>query len=82
MESAPIDIFFNNTAHPYAKKLLECLPNPEGEIKDIGGFVPNLIDPPSGCRFHPRCEYADPQCVQDKPRYKEIEPEHWVSCYR
>jgi oligopeptide/dipeptide ABC transporter ATP-binding protein len=82
MESAPIDIFFNNTAHPYAKKLLECLPNPEGKIKDIGGFVPNLIDPPSGCRFHPRCEYADSQCVQDRPHYKEIEPEHWVSCYR
>lgn len=82
MESAPIDIFFNNTAHPYAKKLLECLPNPDGKIKDIGGFVPNLINPPSGCRFHPRCEYADQQCVRDRPRYKEIEPEHWVSCYR
>ena len=81
MESAPTDIFFNNTAHPYSKKLLQCLPKQQGDIEDIGGSVPNLIDPPRGCRFHPRCEFADQSCFQNRPPNKEIEPEHWISCY-
>jgi len=81
VESAPTETFFDNTGHPYSRKLLECLPNPKGEIKDIGGLVPNLINPPNGCRFHPRCEYADQRCYQKRPILKEIEPGHWIGCY-
>jgi peptide/nickel transport system ATP-binding protein len=82
MESAPTEVFFRHTIHPYSKKLLQCLPNPDGDIKDIGGTIPNLLDPPKGCRFHPRCEYAQPRCSQERPVFTEIEPGHWISCYR
>ena len=82
MESASTSSFFSETVHPYAKKLLDCLPNPMGEIKDIGGMVPNLIDPPSGCRFHPRCELSESTCSRVKPALTQIAFNHWVSCHR
>jgi len=81
MESSPTTSFFTETAHPYARKLLECLPNREGEIKDIGGMIPNLINPPMGCRFHPRCEEAQPQCSFVKPMLTQIAPGHWIGCH-
>ena len=81
MESSPTSVLFSETAHPYARKLLECLPNPEGTIKDIGGMVPNLINPPKGCRFHPRCEEAEPPCFSKRPTLTQIAAEHWVSCH-
>jgi peptide/nickel transport system ATP-binding protein len=82
MESAPTEVFFKNTMHPYSRRLLRCLPNPEGDIRDIGGSIPNLTDPPKGCRFHPRCQYAEPCCSQERPVFSEIEPRHWIGCYR
>jgi len=81
MEYASTSSFFTETIHPYSRKLLECLPNPRGEIKDIGGVVPNLIDPPTGCRFSPRCEKGKPECGRVKPTITEKTPGHWVSCY-
>jgi peptide/nickel transport system ATP-binding protein len=48
----------------------------------IPGTIPNLIDPPSGCRFHPRCEYAKSICAEKTPLFEEIEPEHFVACHR
>jgi len=81
MESAPTNLFFKKTAHPYSKKLLQCLPNSKGEIRDIGGSVPSLIHPPEGCRFHPRCEEAHTRCRQEKPKMIELELGHWVSCH-
>src|SRR5499425_600566 len=56
MESAPTDAFFQRPAHRYTRRLLDSLPQPDGEIRDIPGEVPSLVGPPSGCRFHPRCE--------------------------
>lgn len=82
MESAPTELFFKKTIHPYAQKLLECLPSKEKEIKDIGGSVPNLIEPPKGCRFSPRCEIADDICHSKKPIMKQIEEDHFVSCHQ
>jgi peptide/nickel transport system ATP-binding protein len=81
VESAPTLSFFASPAYPYTNKLLECLPNPEGIIQDIPGRVPSLIDPPKGCRFHPRCDRAVERCNQEKPPIKEIAPKHWVRCY-
>jgi peptide/nickel transport system ATP-binding protein len=81
MECASTCSFFTETIHPYSRKLLECLPNPKGDIKDIGGVVPNLIDPPTGCRFLPRCEERKPECGRVKPTLTERTLGHWVSCY-
>ena len=58
VESAPIAEFFANPRHPYTARLLESLPNPSRPMREIGGEVPNLVFPPNGCRFHPRCGRA------------------------
>jgi peptide/nickel transport system ATP-binding protein len=81
METAPITSFFSNPLHPYTEKLLESLPNPKGEISDIPGEVPLLINPPTGCRFCTRCDFVEPRCSRERPVHKEILPDHWVSCF-
>jgi peptide/nickel transport system ATP-binding protein len=81
MESAPTDAFFHRPAHPYTRRLLESLPGDDGELRDIPGEVPSLIGPPAGCRFHPRCEYATPECRARRPEPAVIEGLHRVRCY-
>jgi peptide/nickel transport system ATP-binding protein len=81
MESAPKDQFFERPCHPYTRRLLESLPNVRGKIVDIPGEVPNLIKPPTGCRFHPRCDHVQPICSEGRPPAREITPEHWVRCF-
>lgn len=81
MESAPTASFFSTPSHPYTRKLLECLPNPEGEIRNIPGRIPVLIDPPEGCRFHDRCDQATAICAKHKPSWEEIAPKHWLRCH-
>jgi oligopeptide/dipeptide ABC transporter ATP-binding protein len=81
MESATTDVFFRRPAHPYTRRLLESLPGPEAEIRDIPGEVPSLIDPPSGCRFHPRCDYATVECRAGRPEPRAIASEHGVRCH-
>jgi peptide/nickel transport system ATP-binding protein len=81
MEAAPTDAFFHRPAHPYTRKLLESLPAASGEIREIPGEVPSLIDPPPGCRFHPRCEHATPECRGRRPDVRAVEPGHRVWCY-
>ena len=80
MESAPTEAFFARPAHPYTRCLIESLPAPGGEIQDIPGEVPSLIDPPPGCRFHPRCDYATPECRARRPDVLIVEGEHRVRC--
>lgn len=81
METAPIRSFFDRPLHPYTKKLLDSLPNPQGTITDIPGEIPSLIKPPPGCRFCTRCELAEPKCRQQRPVTEEIFPDHWVRCF-
>jgi peptide/nickel transport system ATP-binding protein len=52
------------------------------KLEVIPGTIPNLIEPPAGCRFHPRCEYAKPACAERIPPLEEIEPGHYVACIR
>jgi peptide/nickel transport system ATP-binding protein len=80
MESAPTDRFFAHPRHPYTRRLLESLPDPRGEIRDIPGEVPALIDPPPGCRFHPRCDAATADCRATRPA-ESGRGEHRVRCY-
>jgi peptide/nickel transport system ATP-binding protein len=81
MESAPVERFFTHPAHPYTRRLLESLPAAGGEIKDIPGEIPALIQPPSGCRFHPRCDYATWECRHERPPAGTLADGHWLRCY-
>jgi peptide/nickel transport system ATP-binding protein len=81
MEEAPTDAFFRTPSHPYTRKLLDSLPNPGREIQDIPGEIPRLIDPPPGCRFHPRCPSAQDDCRRSRPEPSPMGTRHWVRCY-
>jgi peptide/nickel transport system ATP-binding protein len=67
VETAPVAEFFANPRHPYTARLLESLPDPAREMQEIGGDIPNLLSPPTGCRFHPRCRSASAQCAETRP---------------
>lgn len=67
VETAPVEDFFREPRHPYTARLLDSLPNPSGEIREIGGEIPSLVDPPGGCRFHPRCTSAIAACAHERP---------------
>jgi oligopeptide/dipeptide ABC transporter ATP-binding protein len=74
-----------NPMHPYTKALISSIPIPEpGKAKGrilLEGDVPSPVNPPSGCRFHPRCPIAKPNCAVDEPHLEEKLPGHWVSCH-
>jgi oligopeptide/dipeptide ABC transporter ATP-binding protein len=75
---------FKAPLHPYTMGLMKSVPSIQGDVDKlytIRGSVPNLIYPPSGCRFHPRCDFARMYCTKAKPELKEIEPGHMVSCH-
>ena len=85
-ESASTRTIFNNPLHPYTRALLEAVPSlalKREKLKVIPGAIPNLIEPPSGCRFHPRCEFAKQGvCTIAVPPLTELEPDHYVACVR
>jgi oligopeptide/dipeptide ABC transporter ATP-binding protein len=69
--------------HPYTRGLLRAIPADgvlRGSLEGIPGSVPNLLDPPPGCRFHPRCAYAQPACTAEFPAPTEVAPGHTVAC--
>jgi peptide/nickel transport system ATP-binding protein len=82
-EVADVKELFRNPLHPYTRALLAAVPkfSVEKELKSIEGNVPNLVNPPSGCRFHPRCPHARGICRETFPEMKEIEKDHLVACY-
>jgi peptide/nickel transport system ATP-binding protein len=67
VEAAPVAEFFANPRHPYTAHLLASLPDPAREMQEIGGEIPSLLSPPTGCRFHPRCRSASAQCAAARP---------------
>jgi peptide/nickel transport system ATP-binding protein len=84
-ETASTKTIFYNPLHPYTKALLEAVPSislQREKLKIIPGAIPNLISPPSGCRFHPRCDFAVSACATAVPPLVEIEPDHFVACVR
>ena len=84
VELAPVDEIFKNPKHPYTMGLLKAVPNPQSNIErlePIPGTIPNLINPPSGCRFHPRCPYVKDICREKEPKTKEITHNHYVACW-
>jgi peptide/nickel transport system ATP-binding protein len=82
-EAADVKDLFREPKHPYTKALLQSVPrfSQEGELHSIEGNVPNLVVPPPGCRFHPRCEHAKESCRKHFPEQVTVGPDHYVSCY-
>lgn len=77
------DIFYR-PLHPYTLGLLRSVPRlsrGEEELISIPGAPPDLIDPPSGCKFHPRCQFATDRCQQEAPPFMEHEPGHPAACW-
>jgi oligopeptide/dipeptide ABC transporter ATP-binding protein len=85
MELADTDELFNNPINPYTKALISAAPVPDpesGRIKIIlKGEVPSPINPPRGCRFNPRCEYASDKCRSEEPRLVQVSENHFVACH-
>lgn len=71
---------FKSPLHPYTQALLQSIPRPGHNFVSIEGTVPSLINPPGGCRFHPRCKYAREICTSVKPKFVEAKPNHFVQC--
>jgi len=84
VEVAPTRSLFRKPLHPYTQMLMKAIPNivkPTERLESIPGSVPEMVNPPSGCRFHPRCPFAKEICKKEKPKLKEVEPNHEVACY-
>jgi oligopeptide/dipeptide ABC transporter ATP-binding protein len=76
---------FHDPCHPYTRALMSAIPIPDPTLKRerilLKGDVPSPLNPPSGCRFHPRCPLAMDQCSREEPRFKQIRPDHSVACW-
>jgi len=84
VEYADTDSLFYDTQHPYTKALLSSYPSIKGEVKrlnPIPGEPPNLLDPPKGCRFYPRCPESEGICTSQEPEYLEVKEDHFVACH-
>lgn len=85
VEKSRTEELFNNPLHPYTKALFSAAlpshPDIEREEIILRGEVPSPINPPSGCRFHPRCPLAKPECATIEPVEKEMAPGHMVACH-
>jgi peptide/nickel transport system ATP-binding protein len=79
VETASVGDFFAAPSHPYTVRLLDSLPNAKGELREIGGEIPSLLAAPSGCRFHPRCALALPNCSERRPDREGAS--HVVRCF-
>jgi peptide/nickel transport system ATP-binding protein len=83
VEHAGVRELFKNPLHPYTKALLKSVPRlgSRERLESIGGNVPNLVQPPSGCRFHPRCPHVMDRCMKEKPPLYRGAEKHLVACF-
>jgi peptide/nickel transport system ATP-binding protein len=85
VELGPSEIIFNRPYHPYTSALIRSIPRLRGPIEKlqyIPGEPPNLISPPPGCKFNPRCQYAEELCKKEEPGFVEVEKGHFVRCWK
>jgi peptide/nickel transport system ATP-binding protein len=85
VELADSERLYTNPLHPYTEALLSAVPSTDPDREGIRviltGDVPNPANPPPGCHFHPRCRFAKDICKEKTPEWRELEPDHWVSCH-
>jgi oligopeptide/dipeptide ABC transporter ATP-binding protein len=87
VELGPTEAISERPLHPYTQALLsaEPIPLPSSMREDrriiLKGEIPSPINPPSGCRFRTRCQYAQPLCAEKMPDWRELMPDHWVACH-
>ena len=85
VELATREDLFRKPLHPYTMALMSAIPVPNPRLKRqrtiLKGDVPSPLNPPKGCRFHPRCPVAMEICSQEEPQFKELLPDHWVACW-
>ena len=83
VEVGTVDQIWNNPSHPYTRALISAIPHADGTSfmpQDLPGDVPNPMSPPSGCRFHPRCPLAKPECSNSEPELRRLADGRDVSC--
>jgi peptide/nickel transport system ATP-binding protein len=83
VEVSPVREIFKNPQHPYTQMLIASLPTLRTKeiFRGIPGLTPSLLNPPTGCMFHPRCPQAFDRCPVDVPRWQENKPGRWVACH-
>jgi oligopeptide transport system ATP-binding protein len=88
VELAARDELYRHPAHPYTKALLSAVPIPDPQVErrrdriSLRGEIPDPANPPSGCRFHPRCPMALDVCRQSDPEWRDLGGGHWIACHR
>lgn len=83
VEYGTVRDIYNRPTHPYTRELLKTIPNVADSDDTLGiieGSVPNLVNPPSGCKFHPRCPDAEPRCSKEDPSATTLSTQHEASC--
>jgi peptide/nickel transport system ATP-binding protein len=84
VEAGTTEHLFRNAKHPYTRQLIKAFPNIHEKremVSSIQGDPPNLLEPPAGCRFAPRCSERFAECDAVDPAAVEVEPGHFVSCH-
>lgn len=83
VEIGPVREIFQEPLHPYTQLLIASLPSlkEKGVFRGVPGLAPSLLDPPTGCLFHPRCPRAMDRCAVEIPELQEVRPDHWVACH-
>jgi len=85
VEIAQREALYRNPLHPYTQALLSAIPTPHPNVKRerivLTGDVPSPLNPPAGCRFHPRCPLAIDLCKQVEPAFEQKAADHWVACH-